>query len=677
MTERWQRELKKLGGIDAPVSRVRAQIANGPSEDPPQPEPGRSPRQRITAGVVAFSVFAAAGVFAWNALKPVGHVVPADSSGQPLIFDLQGSTASPSTTSPHLPSSVVSYGGKSIPIPTQAVDGWPLPDNYAFRAPLYVFDVPILPESTLLIQGDAVLSTARIGPHPGTASTPLQLDGNVGTLPMDPGPYVLTVTGRWASGTADFTVLIRIQAPATGAGVADVLKVRCEGGTTSIADTVVARQADGVLAQMVGSWIKGEHVAFFRPTDSAALPTNPVFDNPGGADAYPIWVDLPAGTYEVMCYQMNWGGGSLYTGNEVEVQVVGQAPPAQTPAPVGPTVHLDFNTTSGTPDCPGSPEATISYGDQSTKAAPTSYTWTCPGSSMIADTVTPSFSDSDFVQVPVGTRLVVSGDLTAAEGNLQSSPGDYPWTTLHDLGDLGGGVDLSFDPGRYVIEVTAHWPNGALHFYFPIELEPDQPVSSTPPPSLIPHVLEVNCDGGVPRVVTPTVPAQRDGVHIQLVGNPPPNTGIAFFGRRDGSTYLSRGDDPAQGLVWQLGTGTYEVKCYQVGAGVNPAAIDSADSVDVVDPNGFWVSTYLDCPFSGQIDVRPGSYLPNGSAEASIRAGIPGLLASDTIEPAGYVRAIGPPVYRVVRNGSTIAALSMGEANDVATVVACNDAGLG
>ena len=83
MTERWQRELKKLGGVDAPVSRMRAQIANGPSSDPSQPEPGRSPRQRITAGVVAFAVFAAAGVFAYRALKPAARSLPAATWGDP------------------------------------------------------------------------------------------------------------------------------------------------------------------------------------------------------------------------------------------------------------------------------------------------------------------------------------------------------------------------------------------------------------------------------------------------------------------------------------------------------------------------------------------------------------------------------------------------------------------
>ena len=390
MTERWQRELKKLGGVDAPVSRMRAQIASGPSEDPPRPEPARSPAQRITAGVVAFAVFAAAGVFAWNEFRPA-DVTPGAAGG---------------------------------PAPTRS------------------------------------------------------------TVP-------------------------------------DVLKISCEGGTTSIADPTVALQADGLHAETVGSWPKGDLAAFFRP----AAPT------PIAAEALPITVDLSAGTYDVMCYRINWGSGNPYIGNKIEVRVVDQS-----------------STNSAAP--------------------------------------------------------------------------------------------------------------------------------LTPTPSAVPDLLKVSCDGGAPRMVTPTVAVQRDGVHIQLVGNPPPNTGLAFFGRLDGSMYLSRAADPTQGLVLQLGTGTYDVKCYQMGSGVDPAAINAADSVDVVDPNGFWVSTYLDCAFSGQIDLTPVGYLPGGSAATNIRSEVAGLLPSDTIERAGYTYVAGLPAYRVVRGGSTIAALTMGK-DAIASVVACNDAGLG
>jgi len=328
-----------------------------------------------------------------------------------------------------------------------------------------------------------------------------------------------------------------------------------------------------------------------------------------------------------------------------------------TGAPSGPTVHLDFNTTNGTPDCPGSPEATITYGDQSTKAALTSFTWTCPGSSMNADTVTPSFSDADFVRVPAGAELLVGGDLTAAEGNLQSSPGDYPWTTLHELGDLGGGVSLSFDPGRYVIEVIAHWPNGALHFYFPIELEPDQPVSTTPLPSLIPDVLKVSCDGGAPSTLDPTVAVQVDGLHVRMVGQAPPGEQIALFGPNGDLMQTAQSADASSGQFVEFtssgGPGTYFVKCYPIGSNVDPATINAAATVTVVDPNGYWVSTELACPRSEQGGTNF-SGLQGPTPEEAIHS-LLWVLVSDTVEPAGYTQYSGDTTWRVVRDGAVIA----------------------
>ncbi|MDP9327557.1 MAG: hypothetical protein M3P10_05035, partial [Actinomycetota bacterium] len=65
MSQRWERELRSLRELPAPVERIRARSAAGPSRlDSGGPPPGR---QRLTAGVVALVVFVAAGAFAWRA----------------------------------------------------------------------------------------------------------------------------------------------------------------------------------------------------------------------------------------------------------------------------------------------------------------------------------------------------------------------------------------------------------------------------------------------------------------------------------------------------------------------------------------------------------------------------------------------------------------------------------
>lgn len=70
MPKRWERELERLDEVEVPTTRIRERAADGPTSAGREPE--RSGRQRVVAGVVAFAVFAAAGIFAWQILRPVG-----------------------------------------------------------------------------------------------------------------------------------------------------------------------------------------------------------------------------------------------------------------------------------------------------------------------------------------------------------------------------------------------------------------------------------------------------------------------------------------------------------------------------------------------------------------------------------------------------------------------------
>lgn len=565
MTERWQRELKKLGSVDAPVSRMRAQIAAGPSDGPPQPEPGRSPAQRITAGVVAFAVFAAAAVFAYRALRP-GGVAPGVAGSQTVTIDLSrssdasraiGDVASLSAQF----SATLTAGGSSIQ-----------------EAP-----------SSVCVSGSQCLAPA-------------------------PRPLDLTLTSGSPVHLSAYNVQGRVELSQTNGDSTDTLLL----------------------------------------TNDSTLP---------GPGHYLLQLEASsAGVSAFWNYAVEVvASGTVQTPEPTPSPPAGSEPQTPTPQPVVTRVLLNFNTTtSGTPDCPGSPEATITYGDQTTKGAPTSFTWTCPGSSMVADTIMPSFSDSQFVQVPVGTLLTVGGDLSAAEGNLQRSSGSYPWTTLQSLGDLGGGVDLSFDPGRYVIEATAHWPNGAIRFYFPIELVAS--TSPTPPPPGMPDVLNINCDSG-PSITDPTVAVQADGLHIRMVGAAPSNKQIAFYGRDDYFLATTGVETFATGaytgeFTRSAATGVYDVKCFPKGA--DPATINAATTVRVVDPNHVWVSTGRGCPVAdrGALSVTNGSH---PTEEAAVRA-LDGVVAPDTVEPAGYTqdlvdrqRYTDYNAWRVVRDGVVVA----------------------
>src|SRR5262245_23355714 len=95
MPERWERELRKLGGLDVDEAPVRERVDRGPTGDRLPPR-----RDRLVAGVVAVAVFVAAGVFAWRAFAPgspresVGEtpsVEPQPTADQ-VVVDIQRSS---------------------------------------------------------------------------------------------------------------------------------------------------------------------------------------------------------------------------------------------------------------------------------------------------------------------------------------------------------------------------------------------------------------------------------------------------------------------------------------------------------------------------------------------------------------------------------------------------------
>ncbi len=87
MTRRWERELRSLRDIDAPVERIRSRSAIGPNRRAPDPLP---PRARIAAGLVACSVFVAAGAFAWRAFDGSGNEHTGSAPGMSTYTDALG-----------------------------------------------------------------------------------------------------------------------------------------------------------------------------------------------------------------------------------------------------------------------------------------------------------------------------------------------------------------------------------------------------------------------------------------------------------------------------------------------------------------------------------------------------------------------------------------------------------
>lgn len=85
---------------------------------------------------------------------------------------------------------------------------------------------------------------------------------------------------------------------------------------------------------------------------------------------------------------------------------------------------------------------------------------------------------TNFLRIPEGAELVVEGSASDVAAEL-GDPGAFPFRPLM-LGILdmsSGRATLGVPPGRYALTVEATWPEGAMPFYFGIEIvaagEPD------------------------------------------------------------------------------------------------------------------------------------------------------------------------------------------------------------
>ena len=111
----------------------------------------------------------------------------------------------------------------------------------------------------------------------------------------------------------------------------------------------------------------------------------------------------------------------------------------------------------------------LTVGGETVQGTVGSHCWTFSGGSGCADTVSPSFADDDFVPVPRGATLAITGDATSVNGEIDRA-GDFPFPKFQGFGSITEPVTLDQPAGRYVLSFVAHADDGDVPFYFPIEL---------------------------------------------------------------------------------------------------------------------------------------------------------------------------------------------------------------
>jgi hypothetical protein len=570
MTERWERELKKLRQAE-PTDDVWARAQRGPSGGDPLPPR----RQRVVAGVVAMGVFLAAGAFGWNALREHPGSGPAGAASTATIRYTLPGPAEPviarlnvqdATTAAPGPWMHLSYGGREQDVPAQELANWSGPSQ-GTNAILYGFSAKIPLGSTLRFEGDATTVTAEIqndwhgGDH---VYVPLPITDGSADLP-GPGSFVLRVVGSWDAGTAGFTVRID------------------------------------------------------------------VYDD----------------------------------------------------------IHLDNGSRP--------PSATMSFGDPrsgdivmfpTAEAVVTSYEW--KGLWYLADHSGkgdrwPPAVDS-FAQVPQGTQVTVEGPDVGGAPQLALWDPSFEHKVWGPSSDWASEPPFTVAPGRYVLvlEITSadRRPSTILRYAFGVEVIASDVSPSPTLASEIPDVLHVTCTPTSATLDTTQVRPQSDGLHVVMdasgdVANAEIDTGSTpetFSG-----VGVDPHDDGSRGIP--IAPGPWFVGCSARGDAVPIDAFGTAraPAFTIVDPEGIYVPVDLAChaPTTRTYGVT-GSDITHDSIAA-----VPGILSTDTVQPAGYPDGPGfkdGPILTVLRDGSAVARIHLPfEANGSWTVSvdACPGSGIG
>jgi hypothetical protein len=159
-------------------------------------------RQRVTAAVIAFVVFGAAGAFAWWALGPAdGQPTPPLSEAPPRVVV----TLAESEEIENYPTGTLTFGDATIDAAIGSF-GW-CDDNGSCgiadtEIPTFDEYLPMPVGAELVVRTTAVSVKASIGDakYPFDNAVPIELSNGVGTLDADLGRHGLVFDVRWEDG---------------------------------------------------------------------------------------------------------------------------------------------------------------------------------------------------------------------------------------------------------------------------------------------------------------------------------------------------------------------------------------------------------------------------------------------------------------------------------------------
>ena len=196
--------------------------------------------------------------------------------------------------------------------------------------------------------------------------------------------------------------------------------------------------------------------------------------------------------------------------------------------------------------------------------------------------------------------------------------------------------------------------------------------TAEPEPAALPGTARVVCTTTGIRVDTPTVAPQPAGIHFEIVNETDTERSFSLDGVDTGLGFGAPPGTTEQ--VVDLGPGALTVGC-----GDPATEPGSGEPIEIVDPDGIWVSTQLSCAeqFSSVTDYIQGAKGETSDPLEAARKALEGygVEPDDVFEPAGYPEAEVQKV-RLVRDGEPLAVVDLLDDGSgkwlVSTVTGCS-----
>lgn len=191
--------------------------------------------------------------------------------------------------------------------------------------------------------------------------------------------------------------------------------------------------------------------------------------------------------------------------------------------------------------------------------------------------------------------------------------------------------------------------------------------SEEPGVGAAPDVLEATCaNDGTTTIASDRVRVQDDGVHVRVEGNGDRFSFYATLEGRDAGrfdTFSMALSGAVTEFVTTYPPGPIFVGCVGDGNGGQPS--QDLTRVEILDPQGIWISDELTCPTSDQVQaegfraISGALSMSEPSPEAAIRLHVPGVLDTDEVLLAEYGRDPNHPneqAWMVVRRDGRVVA---------------------